>query len=58
VLRKQILSFIRNLDTFEIHGCKPDCGYRVYTDKAIEITEASALRSNGHRSDRPIAAGG
>jgi len=24
----------------------------------IEITEASALRSNGHRSDRPIAAGG
>ena len=32
----QILSFMRNLDTPEIHGYKPDFGFRVYTDKAIE----------------------
>ncbi|HME50564.1 ornithine decarboxylase [Mycobacterium sp.] len=49
VFSKQILSFIRDLDTPEIHGYKPDYGYRVYTEKAIEITEASVLRSNGHR---------
>jgi arginine decarboxylase len=34
---RQILSFIRQLDTPEIHGYSPDFGYRVYTDKAIEI---------------------
>ncbi len=54
---RQILSFIRNLDTFEIHGYKPDYGYRVYTDKAIEITTHSEGQHNGHRSDRPIATG-
>ncbi len=34
---REILSFIRQLDTPEIHGYSPDFGYRVYTDKAIEI---------------------
>lgn len=34
---RQILTFVRDLDTKEIHGYKPDLGYRVYTDKAIEI---------------------
>ncbi len=34
---RQILSFIRTLDTPEIHGYRPDFGYRVYTEKAIEI---------------------
>ena len=37
VFSRQILSFIRSLDTPEIHGYRPDYGYRVYTDKAIEI---------------------
>ncbi len=32
-----LLSFIRNLDTLEIHGYEPDQGFLVYTDKAIEI---------------------
>lgn len=32
-----ILTFVRDLDTKEIHGYKPDLGYRVYTDKAIEM---------------------
>lgn len=39
VFSHQILAFIRGLDTPEIHGYKPDFGYRVYTDKAIENCE-------------------
>jgi arginine decarboxylase len=47
---RQILSFMRGLDTFEIHGYKPDFGYRVYTEKAIEMTSHSATPpANGHR---------
>ena len=53
----QILTFITNLDTKEIHGYKPDYGYRVYTDKAIEITQTTNQQHNGYRSDRPLAAG-
>ncbi|MFJ4653985.1 aminotransferase class I/II-fold pyridoxal phosphate-dependent enzyme [Nocardia sp. NPDC088792] len=34
---RQVLDFIRDLDTPEIHGYKPDFGYRVYTEKAVEI---------------------
>lgn len=41
---REILSFIRTLDTREIHGYRSDFGYRVYTDKAIEIA--------GTRDDR------
>lgn len=37
VFSREILTFIRDLDTKEIHGYKPDIGYRVYTDKAIEM---------------------
>ena len=36
---RQILAFIRELDTPEVHGYNPDFGYRVYTDKAIENCE-------------------
>ncbi|MUM32098.1 hypothetical protein, partial [Mycolicibacterium sp. CBMA 361] len=32
-----ILTFLRDLDTPEIHGYNPDFGYRVYTEKAIEM---------------------
>ena len=39
VFSREILTFIRELDTPEIHGYKPDLGYRVYTDKAIENCE-------------------
>jgi arginine decarboxylase len=47
---RQILSFIRDLDTPEVHGYKPDYGYRVYTDKAIEMTgHTERPASNGHR---------
>ena len=34
---REILSYMRNLDTSEMHGYSPDFGYRVYTDKALEI---------------------
>jgi arginine decarboxylase len=37
VFSKQILSFMRSLDTPEIHGYRAEAGYRVYMDKALEI---------------------
>ncbi len=37
VFSQQILSFMHSLDTPEIHGYHPQTGYRVYTDKAIEM---------------------
>ena len=32
----QILAFMASLDTPEVHGVRPDLGYRVYIDKALE----------------------
>jgi len=37
VFSKQILAFMRSLDTPEIHGYRAECGYRVYVEKALEI---------------------
>ena len=37
VFSREILSFMRSLDTPEIHGYRADLGYRVYLDKALEI---------------------
>jgi arginine decarboxylase len=37
VFSPEILAFMRSLDTPEIHGYRPDLGYRVYVDKALEI---------------------
>ena len=37
VFSQEILSFMRSLDTPEIHGYRADLGYRVYLDKALEI---------------------
>ncbi len=37
LVSRQILQFMRDLDTKEIHGYKPNYGYRVYTEKAIEM---------------------
>jgi arginine decarboxylase len=49
---RQVLEFMRDLDTREIHGYAPNFGYRVYTEKAIEIVGASVgLTSNGHRHE-------
>jgi len=49
VFSRGILQFMRDLDTPEIHGYEPNFGYRVYTEKAIEMVCASVgLPSNGH----------
>jgi arginine decarboxylase len=48
VFSRQILSYMRSLDTREIHGYRPDCGYRVYTEKAIEIASQAHPRSSGN----------
>ena len=50
---KQILNFVRFLDTPEIHGFQPHLGYRCYTGKAIEMATpvttplAVTISSNG-----------
>jgi hypothetical protein len=46
----QILEFMRNLDTPEVHGYRPDLGYRVYVDKALEIA-AIAQRPPADQAD-------
>ena len=38
---RQILEFMRDLDTKEIHGYKTNFGYRVYTEKAVEMACAA-----------------
>jgi arginine decarboxylase len=40
VFSREILSFMRSLDTPEIHGYEPALGYRVYTSKALEMVAA------------------
>ena len=40
VFSREILSFMRSLDTPEIHGYEPALGYRVYTSKALEMAAA------------------
>jgi arginine decarboxylase len=54
VFSREILQFMRDLDTPEIHGYLPNFGYRVYTEKAIEmVSESAGSAPNGHR--RPPA---
>jgi arginine decarboxylase len=49
VFSREILTFIRDLDTPEIHGYKPEYGYRVYTEKAIEMSMPTrTVTTNGH----------
>jgi arginine decarboxylase len=49
VFSPEILAFMRSLDTPEVHGYRPDLGYRVYVDKALEIAATG-------RNSRPEAA--
>ena len=60
--RKSILSFMRSLDTPEVHGYQPQTGRRVDTDKAVEMTtpdhaqpNAVQLGSHGCIPSRPAA---
>jgi len=43
VFSPEILSFMRSLDTPEIHGYRADLGYRVYVDKALEIAATGSM---------------
>ncbi len=55
VFSPQILSFMRSLDTPEVHGFRPDLGYRVYVDKALEIAD-TARRAQPPEPVVPMAA--
>jgi arginine decarboxylase len=62
LVSRQILTFIRDLDTPEIHGYTPEIGYRVYTDEAIETTRAgrpqpALATSNGLLAEHQVAEG-
>jgi arginine decarboxylase len=37
-----ILTFMRSLDTPEIHGYRPHLGYRVFLDKAMELADTTS----------------
>jgi arginine decarboxylase len=57
VFSREILQFMRDLDTPEIHGYLPEFGYRVYTEKAIDmVSESIGLMPNGHRAAVQLAA--
>jgi arginine decarboxylase len=54
VFSQEILTFIRDLDTPEIHGYKPEFGYRVYTEKAIEsLGPWREQTTNGYHPTEP-----
>ncbi|WP_019927828.1 aminotransferase class I/II-fold pyridoxal phosphate-dependent enzyme [Nocardia sp. BMG111209] len=53
VFSRQVLDFIRDLDTPEIHGYKPNFGYRVYTEKAVERALA-AVSPAGRTTAAPV----
>jgi arginine decarboxylase len=49
----QILAFMRSLDTPEVHGYRPELGYHVYVDKALEIA-ATARPSKPPHPPAPL----
>ena len=49
VFSQEILPFMRDLDTPQIHGYEPQAGYRVSTSKAIEIAAGEPAQP-GRRS--------
>ena len=42
VISSQVLSFIDRLEVKEIHGYRPDLGYRVYTDHALQLQASTS----------------
>jgi arginine/lysine/ornithine decarboxylase len=45
VFSREILTFIRDLDTPEVHGYQPDFGYRVYTERRSRCAGPRTPRS-------------
>jgi arginine decarboxylase len=57
VISKEILAFIEALDTREIHGYRPELGFRVFTDEALaESTDVRATDAKPARIPEPRAA--
>jgi arginine decarboxylase len=57
VVSKEILAFIEALDTREIHGYRPELGFRVFTDEALaESTDVRATDAKPVRIPEPRAA--
>jgi len=54
VISKEILAFIEALDTREIHGYRPELGFRVFTDEAV--AEAAPSTAGGAAAARIAAA--
>jgi arginine decarboxylase len=54
VISKEILAFIEALDTREIHGYRPELGFRVFTDEAV--AEAASSTAGGVAAARVAAA--
>ena len=44
---------MRSLDTPEVHGYRPDLGYRVYIDKALEIAAATTAMEIAVMDEQP-----
>jgi arginine decarboxylase len=54
VISREILAFIEALDTREIHGYRPELGFRVFTDEAI--ASAAPATAGGAAATRIAAA--
>ena len=54
VISKEILAFIEALDTREIHGYRPELGFRVFTD--VAVAEVAPGTAGGAASARIAAA--
>ena len=47
VISEEIMAFMQALDTREIHGYRPELGFRVFTEKAISATTIEAASDAG-----------
>jgi arginine decarboxylase len=56
VISKEILAFIEALDTREIHGYRPELGFRVFTDEALAESTDRATDAKPVRIPEPRAA--
>jgi len=46
VISAEILQFMAALDVREIHGFRPELGFRIFTDAALErVAQATAARA-------------
>ena len=58
----EIMEFMSDLDTPEVHGYRPELGYRVFTDAALRPDEPVAERGKAKRrkrsADQPLTAAG